>query len=440
MRHDTTGAHRLTAAALLSLASVVAVVSSETALAAENVLYSFRGAPDGRQPWGALIADRHGRLFGTTYNGGTGSCSNADGAGCGTVFELSLQGNGVWAETLLYSFQGGSDGQYPPAQALLLDAKGNLYGVTAQGGSGNCENMNLAGCGTVFELSRQRKGIWNESVLYSFQGVPAGTGNGDAAEPGSLLFDSAGNLFGSGTNGGSCVAEKAVAACDGAVFELRNRGAKWREKIIYRADPSTLLPYASVFDAQGNLYGVATAGGPENLGEVFMLSPPAGKGAWTKVALYDFQNQRDGALPVAGLVFDAQGNLYGASDGSDSVPANVFELTPGAQRTWTESVVFGFAGAGNVYPSQGPIMDSNGNLFGTTQIGGHRGGGVVYEASQDNGAWTHKVLHDFAGGDDGDEPLSGPVIGKRGALYGTTSLGGTGRCSGGCGTVYRISR
>src|ERR1700722_20247064 len=120
MQHRQPGAHASVAKALLSIASFVMAISlAETAIAKDTVLYSFRGAPDGEQPWGPLIADRHHNLFGTTNLGGTGSCSN--GSGCGTVFELSPQGNGVWAESVLYSFQGGNDGQNPPA-ALLLDA------------------------------------------------------------------------------------------------------------------------------------------------------------------------------------------------------------------------------------------------------------------------------------------------------------------------------
>ena len=438
MQHGQPGAHASVARALLSIASFVMAISlAESAFGKETVLYSFRGAPDGEQPWGPLIADRHHNLFGTTNLGGTGSCSN--GSGCGTVFELSPQGNGVWAESVLYSFQGGNDGQNPPA-ALLLDARGNLYGVTTQGGTGNCNNMNLVGCGTVFELSPQGNAVWTESVLYSFQGVPGGKGDGDAAEPNSLVFNSSGNLIGFASDGGSCVAQNVTAECAGAAFELREKGGVWREKVLYRADSSTLLSSAALFDTRGNLYCVAAFGGPENVGEVFMLSPPSGRGAWTASTIYAFQNQSDGALPVPGLLFDAQGNLYGASSGSDSVPGNVFELTPGGSGTWTESVVFSFEGEGDVYPPQGPIMDSQGNLFGTTGIGGPAGEGSVYKASQNNGAWTERVLHSFAGGGDGSLPLSGPVIGKGGALYGTTSSGGAGNCSGGCGTVYRVTR
>lgn len=436
MQLGKAGTQAFIGTALLALAGFLPIiVPGESALAKEASLYSFRGAPDGQEPLSALIADRYGNLFGTTNLGGTGSCSDGFGNGCGTVFELSPQANGVWAESVIYSFQGGSDGQNPQA-ALVMDVKGKLYGVTTQGGTGNCSNMDLSGCGTVFELSPQGNGVWSESVLYNFQGVPGGTGNGDAASPNSLLFDSSGNLFGFGSDGGSCVARNRLANCAGAAFELRRRRGVWREKNIYRADSSTVLPSASLFDAQGNLYCVATFGGPENVGEVFMLAPPSGKGGWTETSLYAFQNQFDGALPVPHLVFDPQGNLYGASVGTDSVAGNVFKLTPGGNGSWTESVAFSFPGEAS--PALGPIMDSKGNLFGTTEIGSN-GNGDVYKASQNEGAWTEKELYSFTGGSGGDEPF-GVTIGKGGALYGATVAGGTGNCSGGCGTIFRVTR
>jgi hypothetical protein len=320
-----------------------------------------------------------------------------------------------------------------------MDSRGNLYGTTTQGGTGDCRNMNLVGCGTVFELSRQGNGVWNESVLYSFQGVPNGNGDGDAAEPNSLIFDSSGNLFGFASNGGSCTMQVRLAVCVGAAFQLRKRYGAWRESIIYRAD-ATGSPFGALFDLQGNLYSVATFGGPEDVGAVFMLSPPPRKGEWTETTLYAFQNQNDGALPVPGLVFDPEGNLYGASSGSDSVPGNVFELTPGADGAWTESVLFPFNNQlKGLYPSQGPTMDSQGNLFGTTGIGGTGGDGVAYVASQANGVWTEKVLHDFSGGSDGWQPSGGLEIGKDGALFGATLFGGSGACSYGCGTIFRAT-
>jgi hypothetical protein len=323
----------------------------------------------------------------------------------------------------------------------LIDARGNLFGVTAEGGTGDCSNRNLIGCGTVFELSPQGDGAWSESVLYSFQGVPSGNGNGDAAEPNSLVFDLSGNLFGFSSEGGTCATQFGSTYCDGAAFELRKHAGAWREKVIYRADDSTALPNGATFDAQGDLYGSSDFAGPEGVGAVFRLLPPSARGKWTAQILYTFLNENDGAFPSAGFTFDAQGNLYGASSGTDSVASNIFELSPTSDGPWTESVVFSFIDEGiDVYPAEGPLMDTNGNLYGATDMGGTEGKGLVYKVSSKNGAWSGKILHDFAGGADGSGSLGGLVIGGDGALYGTTIEGGTGGCQDGCGTVFRIAR
>jgi hypothetical protein len=285
----------------------------------EAVLYSFQGAPDGQQPMGSLIADKHGNLIGVTNIGGTGSCRSTDGAGCGTVFMLSPQGPGQWTESVIYSFQGGGDGQNP-WQAPLFDEAGNLYGVTAEGGTGNCTNMNLSGCGTVFELSPQGNGSWTESVLYSFQGVPAGNGNGDAALPNSLVFDRSGNLFGFSSEGGSCSQKDRLAFCDGAAFEIERKHGSWREKIIYRPDGATAVPAGALFDSTGNLYGVSPLGGSGGIGDVFELTPPSGKGQWAASVIYTFQNGPDGAIPVPGLLFDPQGNLFAPAPAGTASP------------------------------------------------------------------------------------------------------------------------
>jgi hypothetical protein len=354
------------------------------------------------------------------------------------VFELS-QDHGTWTETVLYSFKGGSDGKYPQA-ALVFDAHGNLYGTTTQGGTGNCSNINLDGCGTVFELSRQRDGTWSESVLYDFQGSPGGAGNGDAAGPNSLVFDTAGNFFGFSSNGGMCTKEGGTIYCGGAAFELHKHAGAWQEKVIYRADDSTGDPAGATFDAQGYLYGSSDFAGPESVGDVFRLVPSSGKGMWTAQILYTFQNGNDGAIPAPGFVFDAQRNLYGSTGGTDSVAGNVFELSPNGNGSWTESVLFSFINEGIIVDAfQGPVMDAKGDVYGATATGGANGDGLVYKLFRKNGAWNGKILHDFAGGSDGAESLGSLVRGKDGAFYGATAEGGTGGCSGGCGTVFRVT-
>ena len=174
---------------------------------------------------------------------------------------------------------------------------------------------------------------------------------------------------------------------------------------------------------------------------MFRLTPPPGKGLWAAQVLYTFQNQSDGAFPSAGFVFDAKGNLYGSTSGSDSVAGNVFELTPSGGGDWTESVLVDFWNDGIVvFPPQGPIMDAEGNLYGATDEGGADAKGFVYKAARKKGVWAEKTLHDFTGGADGNRSLAGLLVGKDGALYGTTSEGGAGSCPDGCGTVFRITR
>ncbi len=278
-------------------------------------------------------------------------------------------------------------------------------------------------------------------MLYRFQGVPSGSGNGDAAAPNSLVFDAAKNLFGFSSNGGSCFTEGGSAYCDGAAFELRKHAGAWQEKVIYRADDSTAPPAGASFDDQGNLYGSSDFAGPEGVGDVFRLIPPSGKGMWTAQVLYSFQNGNDGAIPSAGVVFDAQGNLYGSTGGTDSVAGNIFELSPTGDGTWTESVLFNFENEGFIVdPLQGPLMDADGNLYGATSTGGATADGLVYKVSRKNGTWSGKILHNFTGGSDGADSLGGLVIGSDGALYGTTAEGGTGNCPDGCGTVFRVAR
>ncbi len=230
-----------------------------------SVLYSFGNPPDGSTPYGALVRDQAGNLYGTTSFGGT--------SGAGTVFELSPSGSG-WTEQPLYDFTDGSDGGYPSA-GLIADEQGNLYGTTAFGGAPCCS-------GVVFELSHLN-GTWVETVLHTFTGPPDG-----AVSYAALIRDSAGNLYGTTSSGGI------ATGCDlfgcGIVFELSPSGSGWTENILYSftggADGSD--PNGPVtMDAHGNLYGAAFAGGdlnsnnpgctdngtPDGCGTVFKLTP-----------------------------------------------------------------------------------------------------------------------------------------------------------------------
>jgi uncharacterized repeat protein (TIGR03803 family) len=225
----------------------------------ETVLYDFKNPPDGTNPFGTLIADSAGNLYGTTRWGGTGGCFNP--TGCGTVFELSPSGNGHWTEKVLHSFDNNGQDGLAPETGLVLDASGNLYGTTAGGGVGN------NGWGSVFELTPEGKGQWTEKILYTFTDGPDGS-----YPSGPLIFDKAGNLYGVAGNGGT--------GCNngcGVVFELMPDGhGQWTEKVLYTFLTPTDgdVPIGPlILDNSGNLFGTTYAGGRRRDGTVFELTP-----------------------------------------------------------------------------------------------------------------------------------------------------------------------
>jgi uncharacterized repeat protein (TIGR03803 family) len=412
------------------------------------MLYRFHGGSDGNAPLASMIADKAGNLYGTTsLGGGSPSCPS----GCGTVFELSppAASSGAWTETVLYRFQGGADGAYP-MNALVADARGNLYGTTASGGGGNCIPQQSVGCGVVFELVRPATagGTWTEIILYNFQGVPSGRGFGDLAGPNGLVFDKAGNLYGLAYSGGFCRTDETGTYCYGGGYELAKpsaAGDAWTEHVIYIFHGPTGGPAGPIFGKDGNLFGTVVWG-KYGFGEVFKLVPPKSSGAgWTRVPVHDFQGP-DGAFPEPGLVFDSAGNLFGASLGSPgygSPYGNIYELSPTSARAWSESVPYDFTPYthGNS-PNGGLILRGNDHIYGTAAEGGQIGYGVVFELTPPGtpgSAWNYQILYSFSGGSDGS-PDVGLTFGRGGALYGATSTGGDTACGGGsgCGTVYQV--
>jgi uncharacterized repeat protein (TIGR03803 family) len=333
----------------------------------EKILHSFNNdGADGVAPRATLIFDGIGNLYGMTSFGGRGACNNAGIVGCGAVFELKPQADGRWTEKVLRSFDVDLSLLYA---GLIADASGNLYGTTYEGG--------VFGYGTVFELSPNVGGGWTEKVLHNFN---LGDGLNPAAR---LTFDAVGNLYGTTRYGGSEVCFNGISPGCGTAFELKpNADGNWSENLLYSfrsfslsLNPPAPFPSALTFDGAGNLYGT-TQGGIS----VFKLSPRA-DGAWRKTDLVNLNDLIDGSGPEAGVIFDGAGNLYVTTGfGGPSGHGTALKLTPATGRAWTPTVLhsFGIEPDGSE-PAAALIIDANGNLYGTTGIGGTHGGGIVFE-------------------------------------------------------------
>ena len=322
----------------------------------ESVLYSFTGGQDGANPQDDLISDSSGNLYGTASLGG--AYKN------GAVFELTPTSDG-WTESVLYSFTGGADGA-GAGNGVILDPDGDLYGATWDGG--NVTNFCYLGCGVVFELTRGTNN-WTESVLYSFTQGSDGTNSS-----GGLTFDSAGNLYGSAWNWGTYGY--------GVIFELTpSADGTWTQNVLYSfkggsdgANPQGRL----IFDTAGNLYGT-TRNYYSGYGIVFKLVPNS-NGTWTKQTLHQFTGGKDGANPYVGLTFDSAGNLYGdTNDGGASGYGVVFKLTPTSSGGWSYRVLHTFVDKPGAYPRGDLIIDGSGNIYGTTYGDGTTTFGSVYE-------------------------------------------------------------
>jgi uncharacterized repeat protein (TIGR03803 family) len=403
--------------------------------------YHFHDAPDGSEPDGALISDGAGNFYGTTSGGGLKSCGLSTPF-CGTVFKVSAGANGTLTETVLYKFQGGTDGA-GPAGSLLFDHAGNLYGTTTSGG--DPQVCNGAGCGTVYKLSPNSNGTWTETVLYHF------LGSTDVAQPAlGVVMDSAGNLY--GASAGGCTEE-----CNGTIFKLApGSNGIWTESILYTFQGGTDggFPTAIVLDSAGNIFGTTFSGGLGSssctCGTVFELSPPQNGTTWEKTVLYSFSDGLDGGFPSSGVTFDSAGNLYGETfdGGSFACPQSgcglVYRLTPESSG-WKFGAVYtfnGVDGSRGSQPSGGLTMDSAGNLYGTTDGGGNltcnsgNGCGTVFKLSRQTGnTFTFGKVFQF-NGTSGSFPNSSVIVDASGNLYGTTFAGGN-TCN--CGVVFALT-
>jgi uncharacterized repeat protein (TIGR03803 family) len=414
-------ARQVAAIAAVSILMVCNIAFASSAR--EKVIHSFLNSPDGVSPAAALVADSAGNLYGTTIEQGDPLC------GCGMVFELTppaAQG-GAWTENVLYSFQGGDADGAGPHGALIFDKLGNLYGTTESGGLNNQ--------GTVFELSPPSSsgGTWMERVLYFF---PA-DGSGGGQPLASLIFDSAGNLYGTALVGGSSTLCPIPAGC-GTLFELTppaTPGGAWNETVLHNFGAVVgdgFSPNSGLIRGRtGTLFG-ATLDGGMGVGTIFQLVREHGR--WAESVIYSFEGS-DGASPGTPTL-DNAGNLYDTAALGALGNGVAFELTPPPipGHPWTYAALYNFTGHqdGYVNTGSGVILES-GNLYGTATRGGLKGSltknnGTIFELSPPavaGGAWTETTLHEFSGSTygDGTMPL-GKLIFVKGKFYGITSLGG----------------
>ncbi|MFZ0478264.1 MAG: Ig-like domain-containing protein [Terriglobales bacterium] len=389
----------------------------------QSVLHDFTASPDGMNPQSGLVADSSGNLYGTAYYGGSGPCSG----GCGTVFELSPDGNGGWTYNNIYSLPGGTVGAWP--NSLTIDSQGNLYGTTA--------------ASSVFELCQEPNGgAWILCNVYGF------TGGSDGQNPqGPVILDAAGNVYvvterDDGGNGYGTV--------DELVLEqgVNGGGPYWSEQTLYTFTGGNDGAYPSgplIRDKKGDFYGTTNSGGIANNGTVFKLHYTAKKG-WALHTVHTFQGApNDGLQPFGGLVLDVAGNIYGtAAYGTwPNLVGGIYKLTPSGLTAWiyVPGDAFGNIGGGLVF-------DKAGNLYAVgaggvvNQYCGSFGCGAIYELTPPSGgqstAWTANVLFGFDAGADGSNPVGLLRVDNAGNVYGVASNGGAKYGQAGAGVVFEL--
>jgi hypothetical protein len=330
---------------------------------------------------------------------------------------------------VLHNFGSGTDGSGPYG-APILDSQGNLYGVTGSGGTGKCSDY---GCGTVFELTPQTHGTWKEAILHSFT-----SGSGGAGPWGSLVLDGSGNLYGTMPLGTNYI---------GGVFELSPGSGGWTYSVLYDVSSGPGL----LMDDLSNLYGDIGDGQYGN-GAIGELSPSSN--GWTYTQLYSYCAQDhcpDGLAEPAPPIWDGKGNLYGTTvEGGIGRPACyssfgcgvIFKMTPNRDGTWAYHVLHRFASSSTdgQRPFAGLVMDTAGNFYGSTALGGVHNNGTIFKFAFTDGHWKKTVLYDFPKHADGTNPGYQMVFDKAGALYGATGAGGLADCGGyECGVVFKLT-
>ena len=398
----------LFALAVILAAAFVSVPSVEAQTIA--VLHSFTAHDDGSTPIAGVTLDRAGNLYGTT--------SGSESGGASTVFKLSHVGSG-WVLNTLYTFNHANDPTDVYA-GVVLGPDGALYGTSYEGAQFNL--------GAVFVLRppatvcRSVSCPWTLTILHSFGGS-----DGTHPDLGNLVFDSAGNIYGTTYAGGAHVR--------GTVFKL-TRSNGWAESVLYSftggsdgGSPSSGV----AFDSAGNLYGTTTDGGSDGYGTVYQLSP-SGSG-WTETTLYSFTDNDDGATPIGGVALDALGNLYGTTSVAlgGRGAGTVWELSPSGGG-WGFSVLHSFSGPAYPGPQATLTIDAAGNIYGTSTFTGEGSGfGEAFKLTSSGGGWTY-TSYEF----DGitlRNPECSVAVDANGNLYGTSLLGGTDNW----GTVWEIT-
>jgi uncharacterized repeat protein (TIGR03803 family) len=393
---------------------------------------------DGVQPKSGLIMDANGSLYGSTE--GSGKYNS------GVIFRLTPNADhSKYTETVLYNFcKNGGDCLELPRGDLIMDVDGDLWGTAYTGGlPDHCRG----GCGGVFKLTHSGAD-WTVSAIYKFcqvivdskcaDGAIPSTGLAYVGQASGALWDKSSPLFGTTEKGG-------LGA--GVVFKLTASGGTWAETVIH-AFTSSAGANALTLDAAGNIYGTTNAGGKYGGGLMYMLE----HGTWTQTvfkALCSLQDCADGGYPTGRLLLDASGNIFGTTiDGGDNCSQQdgcggvIFERTAGG--TYKTLHDFGSGSNDGRHPYAGLVMDSSGNLFGTTYEGGSYDGlrcfydcGTAFMLSKNgDGTWSEALLHKFKGGIvDGKNPFFGSLILDRaGNLFGTTLYGG----KYGEGTVFEL--
>jgi uncharacterized repeat protein (TIGR03803 family) len=396
-----------------------------------KVLYRFQGGDlDGASPTVGVVLDSVGNLYGVTQSGGDGALCHTSSNGCGMAFKLTPK-SGKWVESATYFFED----EFATGE-LALDASGNAYGTAMS---------DLNHQGDAFELSAGTCGQWNHTILHDFL-----SGTSDGAYPvGGVTLDSSGNLYGATAQvrGGNM----------GTVFELTSASNVWTEHLLYhfKGGPDGENPQAGVtFDSAGNLYGTTSQGGDIDsctlgCGTAYVLKPTT-NGGWTESLLHSFSNFNRGVEPNAPLLFDAAGHIFGTTPSGGNGGGVVFRLN-NRDGVWNYEAAYTFKlydpqhGVTDGQTPQGLVMDNAGNFYGSTSGGGTcaasptGGCGTIFKLTPNSGGGlTEHILYDFCPQTinclDGAGPQGGLIFDAAGNLYGVTP--GYGAHNG--GTVFKV--